>query len=132
MSKTKAITPENMKSIATELMDYFQKEDLWYETIIYVAGERYFSDGWNAEKEHNAKRCTTANGTVYFVEENINVKDYIEYSNPDTITLAFEGPLYTVIDNNLDFAFDLDKKFLDEYGLYFELGYQWSMSAYEA
>ena len=127
-TKLKKITKDSMTKLAFKLMEYFHKNEMWDSTIIYAAGKRYLSPGYAYNKEHLYK---TYKDDIKYVEEDADVKDYVSYSNPDTVTIAFEGLLYDIIDNDFGFILKLDKKFLEPYGLYFELGNQWNMSAYE-
>lgn len=126
---TKKITPDNMKQLAFDIMDYLNTHDMWESCIIYVSNQRFLSKGWGSQYDTYEKGITKK-GTEYIIENDINVKDYLEYSNPDTISLAFEGLLYDVINADLDYISKLDHKFLDKFGLYFELGHAWNMSAY--
>ena len=129
-SKTKPITPANMRALAIELIDYFNEQGYWFDMGIYVDGERWSSNPVKPSVDPEEKK--TEKGTVYYVEKDINVEEYLEYCNPNTVTLYFEGPLYHAINyHDINLSFKLDKKFLNEYGLYFEQGYAWSMAAYE-
>lgn len=121
------ITPDNMKCVAIELIDFLHKNKLWENTCIYVADEAWYSESHSDSTEHNTNKNTT-----YFVKSNIDVVDYLgEYCNPETISITFEGPLYHKINyHDYDFLQKLTKKFLNKYGLYFELGHAWSMTAY--
>ena len=66
------------------------------------------------------------------MEKNVDIKSRLEYSNPDTISMYFEGPLYHLINyEDYDFLNKLEKKFMEPYNLYFEQGYAWSATAYQ-
>ena len=66
----------------------------------------------------------------------VNVADYVEYYNPQTITMTFEGSFYEVMNYSYSNRW-LDKKqqefeeLVSAYGLFSELGYAWSLSLYE-
>jgi hypothetical protein len=125
--KSKPVTPENMRHLAENLIDFFAKEEVWSDMCVYVDGEAWKSDNYKKEYE----KTTTRKGTEYYVKKDVDIAKQLEYSNPKTVTITFEGPLYDIINNvDYDYADKLSDKFLKEYGLYFEQGYAWSMAAY--
>ena len=127
MSKTKKITPQAMEDLALKMIEFFDKKGFWYEMGIYVNHKRLASDS-----SKGATKAVTKGGVAYFITEEVEVKDYIEYSNPETLTIYFEGPLYHKINyDDFDYLQKLDEKFLKPFGLYFEQGHAWNMSAYE-
>ena len=127
--KVKSINRESMRNLAIKLIDYLDSKHLWDTTGIYVADQLYCDIGYAKPDDIERK---TENGTVYYVRDIPDIKAMLEYSNPRTISMIFEGPLYHKINyDDFDFIDKLDKKFLEEYGLYFEQGYAWSMAAYE-
>lgn len=131
MKARKPVTPKNMEKLAVDLMDYFYEHELWDGVIIYVNGNRYFSSGWGEDVAKLEKRSTDR-GTPYWVERDVDVNRYIEYNNPKTVTISFEGALYDMINYvDYDFTYKLGQKFLEEYGMYFEQGHAWNMAAYE-
>lgn len=125
--KLRKITPEAMEKLAIRMIEYFDKQGYWYEMGIYVNNKRLASDNLKGTyTEH-----VTKGGVKYYVEEDVDIKKCIEYSNPETLTIYFEGPLYDKINyHDYDYLQKLDKKFLEPYGLYFEQGHAWNMSAY--
>jgi hypothetical protein len=125
----KPITPENMQNLALKMIDYFNQKSigLWYNIHILVNNEM-----WSSEPRTNSIPKTSPGNTTYYVTENVDAVKQNEYANPDTITILFDGsPLYQIINyHDFDYILKLDNMFLKEYGMYFELGYAWSMSAY--
>ena len=116
----KNLTPANLKKLAHKLVDYLVKNDLQYDVNIYVAGQR-----WDFDKTDTK----TPAGNGYHVTD--GVMPSIEYANPDTITMTFEGPLYGAINyGDGSVMAELDKLF-KSYGLYLEQGHAWSMAAYK-
>lgn len=115
-----------MRTLALKLIDHFAKEKCWYNVIIYVDNE-----AWYSEQRSDTEVFQTKKGNEYHVRKNINVSEYLEYSNPKTLSLVFEGPLYNIINHkDYDYLTKLSAKYLDTYGLYFEQGYAWSATAY--
>lgn len=128
-TKTKPVTPANMRELAAQLIDYFQEIGCWYDMGIYVDNERWASQKYS--KDTDMEKCTTKKGTEYYVEKNVDISARLEYSNPDTISMYFEGPLYYTINyDDYDFLTKMDEKFLKPYNLYFEQGHAWSAAAY--
>ena len=127
-TKMKPVTPANMRELAIQLIDYFQEIGCWFDMGIYVDNERWASQGYDSDDEKHV----TEKGTEYYVEKNVDIKSRLEYSNPDTISMYFEGPLYHLINyEDYDFLNKLEKKFMEPYNLYFEQGYAWSATAYQ-
>lgn len=119
-----ALTSKECKRLALDIIKYLQKNELFYDVLLYLNDSRYSSNASeNAEKQH------TPYGE-YYIEDNIIVSDYVKYNNPETVTMTFEGPL----NHELNFgdgkiAEDLNK-IAKKYNLYFEQGYSWSLAFY--
>lgn len=85
---------------------------------------------------YNGKRVNAENNEEV---EIVSAGDYVEYFNDDTITMTFEGALYELLNGLWNSDYDSEyQKLYDEfnnifkkYGLYYELGYAWSLTAYE-
>lgn len=131
MSKTKKpITPENMQKMAIKLIKMIDKHNMFHMVNIYAGGKLYSSD-YN-DKNPEMKEIKMENDTVYYVQnadmDNIPVK----YNNPKTLTMTFEGPLYDALNyESTDETMKEINDIFDEYGLYAERGYAWSLAAYE-
>lgn len=124
--QVRKLTPEALENIAARMITFFNKNGYWCDSCIFVNGKRY-----SAYKHDGDKEVVLVDGAVYYEADDIDVRDVLgEYCNPDTISLVFEGPLYHKIYEDYDFVLKLTEKFIASYGLYFELGYQWSMTAY--
>jgi hypothetical protein len=121
----KSLTEKQREALAIRLIKYLVRKNLFYDVIIYINNQRWFSD----EYKNATPKQITDKITVY-VQDNIDVKEYIEYSNPDTITVTYEGPLYDVLTYGSNKTEKEINAILDKYGLYLEYGYAWSFSAY--
>ncbi len=119
------LTKSGIEDLAKELMYYFEQNDLWSQVCIYAA-EKSFSSYYvpgSIKKEENQ--------TIFYEKDEVDVSEKVEYCNPQTITITFEGPLYDMINyQDADFVYNLSKKFLYPHHLYFEQGHAWSMAAY--
>jgi hypothetical protein len=76
---------------------------------------------------YNGKAVCSNDG---FIPE-INVKDYLEYGNPDTISMSFEGPLYEVINYTGGRFLDDFNDIIKSYGYYYEQGHAWNLALFE-
>lgn len=123
----------NKKKLAIDIYDFCKKHDLWGDNIIYFDGKAWAAfDSWhraNGESELGKKIADDL-----YEYENRNPLDYFEYANPKTLSMSFEGPLYEVLNGYVRGWVKLEAEFLklfEKYGFYYELGYAWSLSAYE-
>jgi hypothetical protein len=126
----KLINASNMTKLALDIIDYLASKQLWDTCGIYV-NNAFYCDKQYANPSD--EKMVTSKNTVYYKRDIDDIKAQLEFSNPETISLIFEGPLYSKINyDDFDFVEKLTHKFLDKYGLYFEQGYAWSMAAYQS
>lgn len=115
-----------MRKLAENLVDLLCEYDYFQDVCIYVDGYRIMSGSFKQDKYPNY----TSKGNGFFIEENTPVAKYIEYNNPATLTVSFEGPLYNALNGNY-YAFENRlNQFFAQYGYYFEYGYSWSFAIY--
>jgi hypothetical protein len=93
----------DMRDLKNKLMGFLKANDLDTDVCFYTPAE------WNARGE------SVGDGSL--------------------ATLTFEGPLYSVLslNNGVEYFDEIDqglKTVLDEFGLYYECGYAWSMHFY--
>ena len=126
---------ERNANLLKELMGYIVYHGLDQDVKAYANGHRYSTEKGDAD-ENRPAICTQYRGrlVVFYDEGEFNVGEYVEYFNADTVTLTFEGPLYTAYNGYGDDGYkavdDIDR-ILAKYGLYAEQGYAWSLAAYE-
>ena len=116
------------ESLAKNIYKWCKKKRLWGDNCIYFNGKAWAS--WSEWHGENGKKI---NEDLYEYE-NKNPKDYFEYANPDTLSMSFEGPLNHVLNGYVRGWVKLENEFsklFEKYGYYYELGYTWSLSAYE-
>ena len=126
MNKT-VLTAEQTEQLATDIFNWLVDHELWTDVCIYFNGKCWStSDKINTEFCYNERR--------YF-EYKAEPKDYFEYvREPNILSMSFEGSLYDVLNGYVSGWAKLEdefRKIFQKYGLYYELGYQWSLSAYE-
>ena len=127
MSKEK----RNM-ALMSDIAAYVDGLDELYDVGFYVNGHRYFTDlSLNADKP----RVEVSDGVFMRDEGEYNVADYVEYCNPDTLTMTFEGPFYADYNGDVPgrgYQAEEDMTRIGEkYGLYPQQGYAWSLTFYE-
>lgn len=110
--------------LAKDIYDWCKKNSVWDDNTIYFDGKAWSSgDTWG--KETGKKIAEDL-----YEYENKNPCTYFEYGNPETLSMSFEGGLYDVLNGYFPGSSSFEKVF-EKYGLYYEFGYSWSLSAYE-
>lgn len=96
----------------------------------YVNGRHFSTDDQPTFIEH---QISTAKKTFSYYEDPVpcNVTKQVEFNNPQTITMTFEGPMYHDINYGSGKILDKINKRATKYGLYAELGYAWSLALYK-
>jgi hypothetical protein len=117
-----------MELLAKDIYKWCLKNGLWGDNIIYFDGK-----AWSSSSEWAGIHGKQIAENLYEYEGK-NPKDYFEYANPETLSMSFEGPLYEVLNAYRSGWVRLEAQFaklFEKYGLYYEMGYSWSLSAYE-
>lgn len=107
------LTKAAIEKLAKEIRSYLKKRHMWIDTRIYFGGVAYDS-------------------TTDEVLPDMNPHDYTEYAG-DILTMTFEGPLYEAL-NYGDYGGSWRTEeeltaIFRKYGLYYELGECWSLTA---
>lgn len=119
---------EKMELLAKDIYKFCIKKDLWGDNIIYFNGK-----AWSSSPEWSGVDGKKIGDMLYEYDDK-NPTDYFEYANPDTLSMSFEGPLNHVLNGYVKGWTKLEQQFsklFAKYGLYYEMGYAWSLSAYE-
>lgn len=107
---------EKKKELAVKIADLLIENEAFMDVAIYYDDNRMtYGDGYKG---------------INIIKK--NVADIIEYNNPETLTMGFEGPFYHAM--NYGDNPKLIKKFdqlLTTFGLYYELGFAWSLTLYK-
>lgn len=116
------------ESLAIDIYDFCKKHNLWGDCCIYFDGKALASwPDWHGEL---GKKIDVD----LYQYENRNPVEYFEYANKDTVSMSFEGPLYSVLNGYVRGGYKLEEQFqklFEKYGYYFEYGHAWNLSAYE-
>ena len=110
----KRLTAKQREKLAFEIVELLKKNGLWCDVCIYYNGKRLSDE---------------ADGGVK-VETGMDPHDYFDYAG-DILSMSFEGPLYRMINDGPWFCGGELWELFGKYGLYYELGNAWNLSAYE-
>lgn len=104
---------QKIEKLANEMIKYLKKQELFHDTSVYFNSKRIKSSGE--------------------IEEDIDVTKYIEYCNPEAITMTFEGPLYMHMNGHIKGSKVYEKlnSIANKYGYYLQPGHAWSFTLYE-
>lgn len=114
--------------LAKDIYNWCIKKNLWGDNIIYFNGK-----AWSSSSEWSGVNGKEIGDRLYEYE-NKNPRDYFEYANPDTLSMSFEGNLFYVLNGYVSDWTKLEQQFaklFEKHGFYYEMGYAWSLSAYE-
>lgn len=124
----KKLTKKQIESLAKEIRSFLLEHQLWIDTTIYFNGKAFSTDDRNKHYAYN-------DPDDLIVLENQDPKRVCEYAC-GILDMTFEGPLYDILNENREYGWEYGEKIEAEflaifhkYGLYYELGYPWSLSA---
>lgn len=109
-----------------ELMDYLNEIDATGMVSIYTNGHLYQIESITKREP----KCETSSGTVYYDCGEFDVTECVEYNNPESITMTFEGTLYHLINYASEGTWDRLMEIGANYGQYPEQGHAWSLAFY--
>lgn len=121
------MTKTQIEKLRQKIVALLTEYDVLGDCTIYVNGKRWIY-GYKVSDDAYELVLTEK------VEDNIDVKEYLEYCNPDTISVTFDGSgLYGILNYDIDDRGFIERfnALLKEYGLYYEQGFAWSLSLYE-
>ena len=116
------------KLLAIDIYEWCKKYNLWGDNIIYFDGK-----AWSNCKECGGTKGKKIAEDLYEYKDR-NPLDYFEYANPKTLSMSFEGSLNHVLNGYVHGWVNLEEQFsklFKKYGLYYEMGHAWNLSAYE-
>lgn len=122
-----AIPAEQVERLAKDIYKWCIKRGYWQDVYIYYNGKRMGTSGMVDGEE------VFRYGGEPFIEEGYDAKTYFEYAGP-TLSMSFEGPLYHALHHGNRLQYDAEsnlRKIFSKYGLYFEYGDYWNLSAFK-
>lgn len=120
----KKLTKTNIEELAQEIMEFLERTGMMSSVSIYYNGKvvRENSDYSVKDDDFTYSWKTT---------ENVDPHDYFEWAAYDHIlSMSFEGPLYEVLNYTFGKMEERFREIFDKYGLYFEFGNAWNLTAY--
>ena len=119
---TKKLTAKKIEKLAIEIRDLLMEHEMWIDTRIYFNGKAFSTDDGKGGYFYN-------DPTNLIVLENEDPHWYTEYAG-DILTMTFEGPLYEVLNYGSGKFEEEFRKLFTKYGLWFEKGNAWNLTAY--
>lgn len=119
----KELTKAAIENLANDIRDYLLLRGMWQDTFIYFNGKAFGTDDGHGHYYYN-------DPTHLVVLENEDPHDYTEYAG-DILTMTFEGPLYEAMNYGSD-RWQTEEDLLEifrRYGLYYEMGEAWNLTA---
>ena len=114
---------DRAEALANDIYTWCLEHDCWQDVYIYYNGKRMGTSG----KDKTGKTVYRYGGTP-FIEDNIDPRNYFVYvREPNILRMSFEGALYDILNNHDMFAL---QDLFSKYGLYYESGNAWNLSAY--
>lgn len=128
--KQKQITPDSMHKLMESILRVLYRHEAAYMVNFYLNNKHYSTDKHDDREGYITHDL--GNGRFYYENPNpVDVTQQIEYNNPKTITITFEGPMYHDINYGKRRIETEINKLAASYGLYIEYGYAWSLALYE-
>ena len=127
MKKTSKPTKAATEKLAKELRQYLIDRGMWQDARIYFGGKAFSTDDNNGNRYYNDPEHLV-------VLEDEDPRRYTEYAG-DILTMTFEGPLYEALNygdyGGLSWKTEEDlTAIFRKYGLYYEMGHSWDLSAF--
>lgn len=116
------------KALAKEVYDWCVKHEAWNDCIIF-----FDNMAWSSHSKWGDANGKEIRKGLFEYEDKV-ATDYCQYHNNDTLSLNFEGNLYSIINGYCYGWVDLYESFnkiFEKRGLYFEQGYSYTLSIYE-
>lgn len=133
MMKKDIYSNENLESFVYDLIKYLYKTKDYYDerlsenVLIYSMNKLFYVD----ENDYTKK----INNIPVHIEENINVEDWLEYYNKESLTICMECRLneylyYYDVEGCQEVSEKIDKIF-KKHGFYYDFGTSYILIAYE-
>lgn len=119
----KEFTKAAIENLANDIRDYLLLRGMWQDTFIYFNGKAFGTDDGHGHYYYN-------DPTHLVVLENEDPHRYTDYAG-DILTMTFEGPLYEAMNYGSD-RWQTEEDLLEifrRYGLYYEMGEAWNLTA---
>ena len=122
-------TKKQIEALAKEIRQYLLDNNLWIDCTIYFNGKAFATDDRHGNYYYN-------DPVHLVVLEDQDPHRVCEYVG-DILTMTFEGPLYSCLNLYGEYNWSFESRIYEEfpkifekYGVYFELGNEWNLTAY--
>jgi hypothetical protein len=105
-----------METLANQIKEFLIANNLWSGVRIYFNGKAYCS----------------SDGMI----SSIDPSNYFSYVNPETLSMSFDGPLYTILNQGDDLVCSTWETYnaltliFSNHGYYFEFGNAWNLTLF--
>lgn len=104
-----------MEELREKIIDLFKSYELYLDCTIFCNGKRYCYSNDKLETEEDA-----------------DVSEWLDYYNPDTLSMSFDGDIYDVFNYGaLPSLWEKFDELISSYRYYYELGNAWNLSLYD-
>lgn len=128
--KENLMAKTNYNAMAKEIYNWCVAHEAWDDACIYFNGKAWatWSD-W-----HGVQGKKIAEGLYEY--EDKNPCDYFEFGNPNTLSMSFEGTMYSIMNYYWEYDFmvkwfDEFHELFDKYNGYIEMGHAWNFTFVE-
>lgn len=114
-----------IEQLATDIFNWLVDKELWCDVNIYFNGIC-----WSTLSQDHKEFCYYERRYFSFPDDPHRCFEYVR--NPNILSMSFEGPLYHVLNGYTSGWEKLEAEFLaifEKYGLYYELGNAWNLTA---
>lgn len=113
---------DRAEALANDIYTWCLEHDCLQDVYIYYNGKRM------SRGKYKNSQNAYGHSIVQLIEDDMDPRDYFEYvREPNILSMSFEGTLYDILNNHDMFAL---QDLFSKYGLYYELGDAWNLSAY--
>jgi hypothetical protein len=116
------------EALAKDIYNWCKEKDVWDDNTIYFDGK-----AWSNSSVWAGVKGKKIADDLYEYEDK-NPRTYFEYANPKTLSMSFEGGLYSVLNGYVLGWSKLEEEFLklfEKYGCFYEMGNAWNLSVYK-
>lgn len=119
-------------NLMVDMVEWLDKHGFTQNSDIAIYGNGYAAATWDTWGDEQGEELTDLAPGWYFYQDKY-AGDYFEYANERTVSMYFEGEFNHVMNGYTSGWYELYDEFEEipkKYGLYFEMGNSWNLSAY--
>lgn len=119
------MSEQRIEQLATDIFNWLVDHELWQDVSIYFNGIC-----WSTSNKDLSEFCYHERRYFSYPDDPKRCFEYVH--NPNILSMSFEGPLYEVLNAYAPGWTKLEAEFLalfEKYGLYYELGNAWNLTA---